>query len=607
MPPPGALRQTNGSTRFSVWAPKPRSIELHVEGRGRIDTLTPSGNGYFEAVVDDLHPGTRYFYRLDGERDRPDPASRWQPDGVHRQSAVAGTNFPWTDGAWRGLPWEQFVLYEVHVGTFTREGTFDALLARLDALYELGVTAVELMPVAQYPGERNWGYDGVQPFAVQSSYGGPEALKRLVDACHARGMAVVLDVVYNHLGPEGNYLAEFGPYFTDRYHTPWGQAINFDGADSGPVRAYFLENIRYWLREFHVDAFRLDATHAIIDHSPRHFLAELADAVHEFGREMGRSTYAIAENNSNDPRLVLSASDGGYGLDAQLDDDFQRSLHALLAGEHDGYYADFGRLADFAKAYHAGFVLTGQHSKYRGTAWGQAAEGVPADRFVAYAQSHDTVGNRPCSERLGRLVDFESLKLAAAAVILGPAIPFLFMGEEYDELAPFNYFTSHLDRALGEAVRRGRIREFARFQWQVEPADPQRVKTFNASRLCHALADEGRHALLREYYRELLRLRREFPAVRQPDRQQSETICLEEQQVLISRRHRDGQTICVCMNFGERPARVNVTENHHQGSWQILLDSSSSRWQGPRETAAQWLPNQPLDVAARGCLLLLKD
>lgn len=603
--PLGATWQMSGQAHFRVWAPRARMLEVHLVDERRLTPMERVSGGYFELRISGLEPESRYFYRINGV-DRPDPASRFQPDGVHQASAVTCSDFPWTDAAWRGVPWQQIVIYEAHVGTMTPEGTFEAIIGELDDLVRLGVTALELMPVAQFSGPRNWGYDGVHPFAVQNSYGGPLGLKRLVDACHARGLAVVLDVVYNHLGPEGNYLADFGPYFSNRHATPWGHAINFDGPRRGPVRDFFLQNALMWVRDFHIDGFRLDATHAIIDDSPRHFLAELADQTHACGRELGRLVHVIAENNSNAPVMVLPAAAGGHELDAQLDDDFQRSLHATLTGEHDGYYADFGRVSDFSKAYHAGFVLTGQFSSYRGKPWGMAATDVPADRFVAYAQSHDTVGNRPRGERLGRLVDLESLKLSAAAVILSPSIPFLFMGEEYDEPAPFNYFTSHLDPGLCRAVREGRIREFARFHWAHQPPDPQATATFTASRLHRELAYEGRHRLLWQYYQKLLRLRREHPAIRQSDRRQSEVTVVESEKLLVARRRDDNQEICVCMNFGERP--VMTGDHVPLGFWRLLVDSSDTRWGGPNASIEMGAPSPaPLEIAGKACSLLSRQ
>ncbi|HEX3726320.1 MAG TPA: alpha-amylase family glycosyl hydrolase, partial [Pirellulales bacterium] len=360
----GAMIQDDGDTRFRVWAPTIERVELRLVDPARSHVLlSRMDDGYHETVVAGLRPGTTYFYRLNSAVDRPDPASRFQPQGVHGPSGIVPRDFSWTDSAWHGVAWQEYVIYEAHVGTMTPTGTFGAIMGQLDDLVRLGVTALQLMPIAQFPGGRNWGYDAVHPFAVQNTYGGPHELKKLIDACHARGLAVVLDVVYNHLGPEGNYLAEFGPYFTDAYRTPWGPAINFDGPDSGPVRDFFIANARQWFEEFHVDGLRLDATHAIHDASPCHFLRELADQVHSLSTRLNRPLILIAESNANDPRVVRCAEHDGHGIDAQIVDDFHRALHARLTGERQGFYTDFGSLQDVAKAYQDGFVLTGQYSR----------------------------------------------------------------------------------------------------------------------------------------------------------------------------------------------------------------------------------------------------
>ncbi len=606
--PLGAIHMPDGRTTFRVWAPHARQIAVRLLDHDRpLAPMQPVGDGYYEATVSGLKPGALYLYRLNDSVERPDPASRFQPLGVHGPSQVTRREFSWTDAAWRGLAWDDYVIYETHVGTFTSAGTFTAMIAHLDELVDLGITALELMPVGQFPGDRNWGYDGVHPYAPQNTYGGPDGLKTLVDACHAKGLAVVLDVVYNHLGPEGNYLPEFGPYFTDRYRTPWGAAINYDGPDSAAVREFFIGNASYWLSEFHVDALRLDATHAIFDQSARPLLRELAAAVHDCGQRLGRSVHVIAENNADDPQIVRDARGGGFGLDAQLSDDFQRSLHALVTGEQAGYYGDFGRIADFAKAYHRGFALTGQYSKYRRRPWGADAGDLPADRFVAYAQSHDTVGNRPRSDRLGRLVSLEKLKLSAAAMILAPSIPWLFMGEEYDDPAPFHYFISHLDPELAAAVRDGRRREFAAFDWKGSPPDPQAVETFPQCRLTRSLAHSGHHATLRKFYQELLRLRRQLPAVRQPDRSQSQLTFREDEQVMIATRRAGQSQICLCLHFGQQPLAIESLLPA-EGTWKVLLDSSLATWQGPLATRQPtWRSPEPLVMSPNACVLLAEN
>jgi maltooligosyltrehalose trehalohydrolase len=406
------------------------------------------------------------------------------------------------------------VVYELHVGTFTRAGTLAGVIPRLDDLAELGVTALELMPVAAFPGTRNWGYDGVHPYAPHAGYGGPDGLRGLVDAAHARGLGIVLDVVYNHLGPEGNYLAEFGPYFTDRHRTPWGPAVNFDGAGSEEVRRYVVDNALHWVTEYHVDGLRLDAVHAIVDGSPRHILAELAAAVHAQAARLGRAVVVIAESNRNDPRLVRPAEAGGCGLDGVWSDDFHHAVHARLTGERCGYYADFGSTADIAKSIAERFVLDGRWSAYRGRPHGAPAADLPAERFVVSIQNHDQVGNRPGGERLDALMEADRCRLAAALLLCSPCVPLLFMGEEYGDASPFFYFVSLEDPDLVRAVRDGRRREYAAFGWQGDGVDPQADATFTRSRL--AWEDRGRpgHRERAALYRDLLALRRAEPAFR---------------------------------------------------------------------------------------------
>jgi maltooligosyltrehalose trehalohydrolase len=488
------------------------------------------------------------------------------------------SSFAWEDGSWSGPPLEDYVIYELHVGTFTPQGTFDAIIPHLSQLKELGVTAIELMPVAQFPGDRNWGYDGVHLFAVQNSYGGPGGLKRLVSACHSQGLAVVLDVVYNHLGPEGNYLADFGPYFTNRYQTPWGLAINFDGSGSDEVRRFYIENALHWITEFHIDALRLDALHAVFDYSAQPFLEELASAVHQQADLLGREVYLFAESDRNDPRLIRPRELGGYGLDAHWNDDFHHALHTLLTGERFGYYQDFGSLEDLAKALREGFIYSGQYSTYRQRRHGASSRDVPAHRFVVFAQNHDQVGNRMAGERLSQLASFEELKLAAGVICLSPFIPLLFMGEEYGETAPFQYFISHSDPALVEAVRRGRREEFAAFAWQGEPPDPADEATFLRCKLDHALRREGHHQVLLEFYREMLRLRKELPALARLSKEQLEVAVYEKENVLFLRRWDGESQVFAVFNFSEAPATVTLPIP--VGRWRRELDSADERWQG---------------------------
>jgi maltooligosyltrehalose trehalohydrolase len=498
---------------FRVWAPRCRKLEVLIEGRRPL-AMSRHDDGLFETVVPGLPAGTRYQYRLDGERYRPDPTSRFQPEGVHGPSMVVDpAAYAWTDQSFAGHAASDLVIYELHVGTYTRAGTFEAIVPHLPELVDLGVTAVELMPVAEFPGSRNWGYDGVHLFAPQSTYGGPRGLRQLVDACHAHGLSVILDVVYNHLGPEGNYLGEFGPFFTDRYRTPWGGALNFDGPDGHGVRRHFIENARAWVREFHIDGLRLDAIHAIFDASPVHILTEISAAAREEGQALGRPVHLMAESHDNDRRLVLPAEAGGIGLDAVWSDDFHHAVHVRLTGERGGYYADYTEPRLLATALSEGFAFQGEYSEYFGRDRGTSSADLPGERFVICVQNHDQVGNRALGDRLSTIASFEAVKLAAGLLLAAPAIPLLFMGEEYGETAPFQFFTSFLDRDLAEAVRKGRTEEFSRFAWQGTVPDPGEPATFVRSRLNHPLAGAPRHRELYQYYRRWLELRRKHPAL----------------------------------------------------------------------------------------------
>jgi len=540
--------------------------------------LAHSADGYFSAEVENIPNGSLYHYRLNDEKDRPDPASRFQPQGVHGPSQVVDPAFPWEDAYWLGLALQSYILYELHVGTFTSEGTFDAIVPHLSELKHLGITAIELMPVAQFPGSRNWGYDGVYPFAVQNSYGGPQGLKRLVNACHNVGLSVVLDVVYNHLGPEGNYLADFGPYFTDRYKTPWGPALNFDGPESDHVRRYFIDNALYWINEFHFDALRLDAVHAILDHSPYTFLEQLADEVHSQAKTLNRQVFLFPESAANDSRLVRARELGGYGLDAQWNDDFHHALRGVLTGERSGYYVDYGEFRQLVKAYREGFVYSGEYSKHRRRRHGTSTQDIPAERFVVFSQNHDQVGNRMLGERLSQLVSFEALRLAASTVILSPFIPLLFMGEEYSEVAPFQYFISHSDPQLVDAVRNGRRHEFSAFSWQGEPPDPQDEATFMRAKLSHQLKREGKFRALWEFYRELLLLRKDLKPLAELSKEQCAVLGFDNQRVLLLRRWSGSEVVMTIFNFNEET--VSLVVPMARGRWRKMLDSSEARWQG---------------------------
>ncbi|HZD42182.1 MAG TPA: malto-oligosyltrehalose trehalohydrolase [Terriglobales bacterium] len=576
----GAHYLGDGQSRFRVWAAKASRVDLRlVSPSEKIVPLAPLGDGYYEAEVRDVFPGSRYLFRLDGDKERPDPASRFQPQGVHSPSQVVDSFFAWEDECWFGLPLERYIIYELHVATFTSEGTFEAVIPHLPELKELGVTAIEIMPVAQFPGDRNWGYDGVYPFAVQNSYGGPEGLKRLINACHKQGLAAILDVVYNHLGPEGNYLHDFGPYFTERYKTPWGAALNFDGAESDPVRRYFIENALYWVTDFHFDALRLDAVHAILDHSPFPFLQELGESMQRQALQLNRQLFLFPESAANDARLIRSRDLGGYGLDAQWNDDFHHALRAVLTGENSGYYADYGELNHLVKAYREGFIYSGEYSKYRRRRHGSSSKDIPAKRFVVFSQNHDQVGNRMLGERLSQLVGFEELKLAAGAVLFSPFIPLLFMGEEYGERAPFQYFTSHIDPELVEAVRQGRRAEFAAFGWREEPPDPQDRATFLRAKLNHKLRCEGRYRLLWGFYRELIRLRKTLRPLARLSKDDCQVNGFEAELVLSLHRWDEDDEVLIFFNMNTDPVRLQFP--FPTGRWRKLLDSAEEPWGGP--------------------------
>jgi maltooligosyltrehalose trehalohydrolase len=614
--PIGAHYLGEGRCTFCVWAPEADRVAVHLLGSDeRTVALQPDGCGYHAALIEGVEPGARYLFRLDDTTERPDPASRYQPEGVHRPSEVIGQDFDWHDGGWIGPALQEYIQYELHVGTFTPEGTFEAVIPHLPRLKDLGITVLEIMPVAQFPGERNWGYDGVYPFAVQNSYGGPLGLKRLVDACHRQGLAATLDVVYNHLGAEGNYLWDYGPYFTDRYKTSWGSAVNFDGPQSDEVRSYFIENALYWLRNFHVDALRLDAVHAMLDFSAGTFLERMAQAVEAEGRRAGRRLYLIGESDLNDPRIVRTWELHGFGLHAQWADDLHHALHVLLTGETDGYYGDYaaaGPTGDsklrpvpsvLARTLRDGYAYTGQYSAYRQRSHGAAPRDVPAYRFVVCAQNHDQVGNRMLGERLSGLVPYERLQLAAGTVLLSPFIPLLFMGEEYGETAPFQYFISHGDPELVKAVREGRRAEFAAFAWQGSPPDPAAEETFQRSKLDLRLSEQGWHAALWQFYRRLIELRRSVPALHELSKDDLESLAFDAQQVLYWRRWAGDSQAWAVFNYGEQAADLLLPVP--AGRWLKAIDSHAwpaeeGESEPAREPAAELVSDGAMRVEVPG-------
>ncbi|MGD0885017.1 MAG: malto-oligosyltrehalose trehalohydrolase [Thermodesulfovibrionales bacterium] len=583
----GASIVSYGGVTFKVWAPKADAISVKiVSGGERVIELKKQGQGYFAETIEGVYTGDRYFFVLDQSGHYPDPASRFQPDGVHGPSGVIDPDeFLWDDHEWRGTALQEFVIYELHAGTFTAEGTFETIIPHLDYLTDLGITAVELMPVAQFPGNRNWGYDGVYPFAPQNTYGGPNGLKKLINAAHKKGLSVILDVVYNHLGPEGNYLCRYGPYFTGKYRTLWGDAINFDGPFSDEVRRFFINNALYWINEYHIDALRLDAVQGIFDFSARHFLEELQEAVHAQAKASGRNIHIIAESDLNDVKVINPVARGGYGLDAQWNDDFHHALHALITSETIGYYEDFGRVEHLGNALRDGFVYSGQYSRFRKRRHGNSSKERPARQFVVFSQSHDQVGNRMAGDRLSQTQPLEKLKLAAGVVLLSPYIPLLFMGEEYGETAPFQYFISHADTSLVEAVRKGRREEFASFRWEGEAPDPQAESTFIHSQLSIALRAQGNHRVLYEFYRELIRLRKELPALSNLNKEDMEIIIFEDKHALFVRRWVNSDEVFSLYNFAEDITRAELMLP--EGIWNKILESSSKQWGGDNAIAME--------------------
>ncbi|WP_162054876.1 malto-oligosyltrehalose trehalohydrolase [Pontibacter pamirensis] len=578
----GADYTPGRGTTFTVWAPEVEQVEvsLHAPDKKKLK-LQREAFGYWTALAENAGPGTRYMFNLDGEKERPDPASLFQPDGVHKASAVVDhSHFNWTDKNWKGLSLEQLIIYELHVGTFTEEGTFEATIQKLPELKDLGITAIEIMPVAQFPGNRNWGYDGVYPFATQDSYGGPEGLKKLVNACHEQEISVVLDVVYNHMGPEGNYLNDYGPYFTDKYHTPWGNALNFDDAHSDHVRNFFFQNALMWLRDFHIDALRLDAVHAIYDTGAKHFLQELREHVNQLEEQEGRNYILTAETDLSDVRLINPIEKGGYGLDAQWFDDYHHVIHTLVTGEQEGYYEDYGKPEQLKKALEHTFVYNGLYSEHRKKTLGTDATANPAQQFVVCSQNHDQVGNRMLGERLTELVSFEMLKAVAGLVLLSPYVPMLFMGEEYGEENPFLYFVSHTDKELVEAVQKGRKAEFAYFASKGEAPDPQSEETFNRSKLQRSYTSNEKQKQLREFYKQLIQLRKTAPALAKPDKPNMK-VSLEEEKLVLHLIHTGATSNLYCLfNISNQPQETTLVNTSAGRNWKPILNSTDNDWGG---------------------------
>lgn len=604
----GAHVEASG-VEFRVWAPRLRSLQLvPLEEPSRVIDMQPQDCGEFAVFVEGLCAGAEYMFLTDQGRRCPDPVSRWQSQGVHGPSRVVDPNaFPWSDQGWRGMPLEGYVIYELHTGTFTSEGTFESVVSKLPYLLDLGVTAIELMPIAQFPGRRNWGYDGVDLFAPQSTYGGPTGLKTLIDSCHRAGVAVVLDVVYNHLGPEGDYLAEFGPYFTDCYRTPWGDAINYHGAESDGVRRYFVDNALYWLTEYHVDALRLDAIHGIFDFSARHILEELAEAFHKQAAVLGRRAWLIAESDLNDPRVIKPPAQGGYGVDAQWLDDFHHSLHTALTGDMRGYFMDFDGVPSLRKAITKGFVYEGQRSRYRRRRHGSPSADRPGSQFVAFTQNHDQIGNAQQGIRSSNLLSLDQQKLAAAILFFCPYVPMLFMGQEYGETANFYYFTDHGDPGLIEAVREGRRKEMTAFLPSCEFADPQDENTFERSRLNWNLRRTAPHSNLLAWYRDWIAIRKQHACLNNCRKDLVRTEWDEQAECLIlERRDPSGSRALLVCNFSEVAQPIQIP--FQDVCWSLALWSEAASYGPPMPEPAAQIPrcaSSQLEMMANSAALYL--
>jgi maltooligosyltrehalose trehalohydrolase len=594
----GAIPLDDNQCIFSVWAPEKESMMLHiVHPSDRLLKMEKNDWGYFTVTADDVSAGCRYFYMPDGETDFPDPASHFQPEGVHGYSQVVDhRSYVWNDQSWRGIPLKDMVFYELHIGTFTKEGTFEAVIPFLDDIKETGINTIEIMPVSQFPGNRNWGYDGVFPYSVQDSYGGPAGLKKLVDACHSKGIAIFLDVVYNHLGPEGNYLAKFGPYFTEKYRTPWGAAINLDDEWCDGVKEFYASNPRHWFANYHIDGLRLDAIHMVFDYGAVNFWELIYKKVRLAEQELGRRFHMIAESDTNSPKVVKVPELGGYGFDAAWLDDFHHALYVILDEKGKSRYEDFGSIQQLAKAYTEGFVHSGEFVRFRKRKHGAPSVGVPGDKFVVFNHNHDQIGNRVKGERLSVLVDFDHLKLASAAILLSPYIPLFFMGEEYGEDNPFYYFVSHSDEELIEMVRKGRKKEFEAFKWQAQPPDPQAESTFASSRIDWNKRNSGQHKVLLEWNKALLALRKSNNAIRNMEKNDIHANTNSERGLLLHRRSSDETEHVICFfNFSESDMTFHVPSFSEK--WVKLIDSKDASWMEHRTTGPKNSPSPPEIIA----------
>ena len=559
---------------FLVWAPGQSKVSLVLPEKNQVLKMDPEKNGYWRLVINNIEPKTRYMFRLEDDISRPDPSSHYQPDGVFGPSLIMDhSSFSWKDANWHGINFEEMIIYEIHTGTFSASGTFAGVTEKASEFSELGVNAVELMPISQFSGARNWGYDAVFPFAVQNTYGGPDELKVLVNEFHSKGIAVILDVVYNHLGPEGSILKYFGPYFLVNQVTPWGASINFDGVNSSQVRNFFFENAIYWFKNYHIDALRLDAVFAILDKSPSHFLKELSEKVEDFSKTISKKLVLVGENGNIDSKLLQPRNESGYGLDALWHDDFHHSLHGLLTGEKNSYYNNFGSLGKFIEVLNQNYFYSNTLAEKDP---GGFKKFVDPSKLVVFSQNHDQIGNRPLGDRLITIAGFEASKLAAGLVLLSPFIPLLFMGEEYGEFAPFLFFTNYFNPYLGIEVRDGRERDLRSNYWNEKPIDPQDPIAFNSSKLDWQKRYSGKCRLILEYYKKLIKIRRDLKINKFVHTKFIET---ENTDLLIIQRTFSNSILTLIANFSKS---VQDYRFSCQGEgFEKILDSADIEWAGP--------------------------
>ncbi len=571
---------------FTVWAPNATNVKLALEDGKQLVDMTSLGNGYWATQLK-VEPKLEYMFKLDSNPSKPDPASHFQPKGVFGPSKVVDhEKYVWKDNSWRGLEFKDLVFYEVHVGTFTPQGTLNAMKERIAELADFGVTAVELMPVTQFSGNRGWGYDGVFPFALQNTYGEPDDLKALVDECHKHHLAVFLDFVYNHIGPEGNILEDYAPYFTNKRMTTWGPTLNIDSSNGSGVRNYFLENTLHWFRDYHIDGIRLDAILWIVDNSPKHFLAELNQAVKKYSQETGRQMYMIAETGYNEPTVLTSSEAGGYGFDAQWLDDYHHALFSALTGENRSYYVDFTKIEHLADALTDAYVYVKKPPEFRRRKPEESFRQIPASKLVVFSQNHDQIGNRLQGDRLTAISGLEAAKVAAGLVLLSPYIPLIFMGEEYGETTPFLFFTNYQDKGLGEAIREGRKKEFTDFHWTGNVPDPQNIECFTKSKIKWEKRSQGVNSKIAEYYKALISLRKNVPVFQVDKDRKIKTVNIQGN-VLLVEKQKNTSKAHIIANLGKETQTLQI---QFEANSQKVLDSTNPFFAG----SGLGLPEKPL-------------